>query len=520
MFLRKLKSLTAGLIAILSLGWAPIQAEQVTLTSIDGTVSMTGELLGYDGVTYMLGMLIGEISLDASQVVCEGDGCPNLTAGLTEFTIAGAGGIGANLLPVLIEVFALDRGGDLEVSVNQDGDRQYSVLEADGTVYASIIVRASDSISGFAGLMEGAAAVGMSSRRINGNEIAAFDLAEKGPMDSAAQEHILALDGVIAAVNQNNPVQVLSLAQIGGIFEGSITNWSELGGENAAINLYRRNEFSDTIEAFANATAGSGPQGFSSAATVFETDIAVSDAVAADANGIGLTSFAQKRNAKAVTLRSVCGELFEPSDFAIKTEEYPLTQRMYLYTANAGLPDVAQEFLDFATSPKTQSVIAAAGFVDQSASSAGLDAQGRRLAQAIVSSDGRTELLQLQDLASIMLDAERLSFTLRYDENGNLDARANADIERLAAMIKSGVFASRQLLIFGFSDNAEAANAQLVSTQAIAQTVRDQIVKETGRANLGNLRISPIGYGRLMPLGCNETPGGRASNNRVEIWVR
>ncbi|NOR62998.1 MAG: hypothetical protein GQ535_10970, partial [Rhodobacteraceae bacterium] len=426
MFLRKPRGLVAGLVTILSFTTSPLYADQVTLNALDGTVSMTGELLDYDGVIYTLGMLIGDIAINASEVTCEGVTCPNIAAGLTAFEIAGAGEIGDTLLPTLIEVFALDRGGDLEVLVEADGSRIYNVLEADGVVYASITINSTDSVSGFAGLMEGSAVIGMSSRQANANERAAFEISGKGKLNSPAQEYIIAMDGVIAAVNPSNPVQVLSLDQLGAIFDGGITNWAQLGGNDAPITLYRRDEFADSVVAFAASALAPRGRKYSNAATVLESDGAVSDAVAADVNGIGISSYAQERNAKAVTLRSVCGQLFSPSEFAIKTEEYPLTQRLYLYTAKSGMPDIAGELLAFAASPTAQSVIRSAGFVDQSASSAGLDAQGRRLAQAIVTSSGRSELLQLQDLASIMLDSERLSFTLHYDESGALDRRAMA----------------------------------------------------------------------------------------------
>ncbi len=520
MFLCKPKNLAAGLVAILSLSFSPLAAEQVTLNSLDGTVSMTGDLLKYDGVTYLLGMLVGDISIDASQVVCEGAACPNAAAALTDFTISGSGAIGNTLLPTLIEVFALERGGDLEVSTNDDGSKKYNVLQADGSVYASITIQSTNATEGFAGLLDGSSVAAMSARHISPNEIAAFDQAGKGQMTSPDQERILAMDGVIAAVNPANRVQILSLSQISAIFEGAITNWKQVGGKDAPIRLYRRAVSADTPSAFYASVMAPAGHEFSSTATEFASDAAVSDAVAADVNGIGLTSYAQARNAKAVTIRSVCGELFGPSDFAIKTEAYPLTRRMYLYTSKIGLPDVAAEFLAFATSPDAQSVISNAGFVDQSVAHASLNGQGRRLAQAIVSAPGRAELLQLQDLASVMLDANRLSFTLHYTKNGALDARALADIKRLAAIIKTGAFSSRQMLVLGFSDNTGAVDAELVSTQAIAQTVRDQIVAATGRATLGNLRISPIGYGPQMPLGCNETDYGRTSNNRVEIWVK
>lgn len=520
MFMRKPNLSLAGLAAIAALAFSPASAQEITLKSLDGTVSMTGELVEFDGITYRISMLIGEISIDAAQVVCEGPGCPNLVADLTEFSIAGANAIGDNLLPALIEVFALDRGGDLEVSVGSDGAAVYNVLEADGSVYATISVQSSDSVAGFAGLIAGSATIGMTARRATANEQSAFALAGKGTLASPTQERIVALDGVVAAVNRDNPVGILSLAQIAAIFDGNITNWGQLGGNDAPISLYRRDVAAATSTVFFNAAMSDGEHAFASNATVLSTDAAVSDAVAADINGIGLTSYAQERNARALAIRSVCGQLFEPSDFAIKTEEYPLTTRMYLYTGGGAIPDVAQAFLDFATSPVAQTVIANAGYTDQSPGRATLDQQGRRMAQAIVSSAGRTELLRLQDLTSSVLDAERLSFTLRAGADGKLDSRATADIARLAAMIRDGEFSSRQILVLGFSDNTGTVNAQLNATQDMAQSVREALITATGRANMGNVRVSPIGYGRLLPLDCNETEYGRTANNRVEIWVK
>ncbi|MCF6271972.1 MAG: substrate-binding domain-containing protein [Rhodobacteraceae bacterium] len=502
----------SGLAVVASLVFNPLSAQEITLKSLDGTVSMSGTLLEYDGTTYRIAMLVGDISIEASQVTCEGAGCPNLIADLTEFSLAGSSSLGGELLPTLIEVFALERGGDLEVSVSSGGSSVFTVLEPDGGVYATISIEAGDSADGLAGLLDGSATIGMSTRSPTANELAAFE--------ENIQGRILALDGVVAAVHQDNPVRILSLAQIAAIFEGDITNWRDVGGVDAPIALYRRDDLTGTTITFTDLTLTEGQRALGGVATILASDAAVSDAVAGDAFGIGLTSYAQERGARALAIRSVCGQLFEPSVFAIKTEEYPLTRRMYLYTDSPFIPDVATEFLDFVSSDAAQAVISNAGFIGQEASWVNLDQQGRRMAQAIVSGAGRTELLQLQDLAASVLDADRLSFTLRYDDEGALDSRALMDIERLAGMIRNWEFSNRQLLVLGFSDNTGTTNAALASTQIMAQDVRAAIVVATGRANMGNVRVSPIGYGQLMPLACNDTPFGQASNNRVEIWVK
>ena len=520
MFMCKPKLALTGLATFLSLIYSPISADTVTLNSVDGSVSISGDLLEYDGVSYRLKMLIGEITIEASQVECEGPGCPNLVSDITEFSIVGSNSIGMDLLPTLIEVYALERGGDLNISTGENGATVYEVHDADGTEYASISVVSNDSMAGFSSLMEGSAVIGMSSRRVSGNEVAAFKLTGHGLLNSAELERIVALDAVVVAVNDNNPVSILSLDQMASIFDGSITNWNQVGGSDAPIRLYRRDEASGTTTVFSNAAMAPSGRRLTQNAVLLNSDAEVSDAVAADENGIGLTSYAQEGNARSVAIRSVCGQLFEPSEFTIKSEEYPLTRRMYLYTNGEIIPDVASEFLAFVASDDAQSVILNSGFVGQDSSRATLDQQGRRMAQAIVSSSGRTELLQLQDLTGIVLDAERLSFTLRQGVTGAFDSRAMADIERLAEMIRDGEFGGRQLLVFGFSDNSAPADVQLTDTQDLAQRAREAIVAATGSANLGNVRISPIGYGGLLPLACNETPFGQARNNRVEIWVK
>lgn len=520
MFFNVPKKLVAGVFLALVAISPTASAEPVTLNSLDGSVSMTGELLSYDGESYSLGMQMGEITLDASQVTCEGVACPDLAAGLKSFSISGSEGIANGLLPSLVEEFALERGGDTKVIPSPDGSREYKVLEADGTVYASIFVRVGESTGGFAALLNGSSVISLTARPISAREQTDFAQAGKAAIAAGGQSRVLALDGLVAAVNPDNPVRILSLEQLASIFDGSITNWNQLGGNDAPITLYRADETADTETFFAMAAMAPLSRSYSPAATVLASDKEVSDAVAADRNGIGLTTYAQLRNARAVTLRSVCGELFHPSEFSIKSEGYPLTQRLYATAATTGMPDIAQAFFDFITSPSAQSVIRKAGYADQSLSRSDLDAQGRRLAQAIISSSGRTELLQLQDLASILLDAERLSFTLYFDENGVPDARALADINRLAARISTGEFTSRQMLVLAFSDNSGAINAQLVHTQAVAQDIRDRIVAATGRVKLGNLRISPIGYGRLMPARCNSSPLDQQKNNRVEFWIK
>ena len=56
----------------------------MTLTSRDGDVEITGDLLGFDGEFYRVDTIYGELTVDGSGVLCEGPGCPNLSAYVAE----------------------------------------------------------------------------------------------------------------------------------------------------------------------------------------------------------------------------------------------------------------------------------------------------------------------------------------------------------------------------------------------------------------------------------------------------
>ena len=69
-----------------------LAAQDVTLSSLDGELTLRGELLSYDGSVYVLGTVFGALEVDAFLVSCEGDACPDIDTTAERFTIAGAAG--------------------------------------------------------------------------------------------------------------------------------------------------------------------------------------------------------------------------------------------------------------------------------------------------------------------------------------------------------------------------------------------------------------------------------------------
>ena len=114
-----------------------VAAQDVTLTSPDGAVEISGTLLGFDGEYYRVDTKFGELTIDGSGVRCEGPGCPNLSAYVAEVTLSGSSAMAEVLMPALIEGFAL-RNGYRTNREEMEGDNFFYELREgeDGPVLA------------------------------------------------------------------------------------------------------------------------------------------------------------------------------------------------------------------------------------------------------------------------------------------------------------------------------------------------------------------------------------------------
>ncbi len=171
-----------------------------------------------------------------------------------------------------------------------------------------------------------------------------------------------AVDGVAVVVNANNPLTELTVDQIGAIFRGEISNWSEVGGEDLAITLYGRQSTSGTYVFFMEKVvqADYSPKMRNLAGT---SDIV--EAVTVDAGGIGYAAigYATKEGIKAL---EVAADKNSPAFTPIILENvtsgnYPLTRPLYQYVS--GKPGGAiLEFFLFELSEEGQQIVLDEGF--------------------------------------------------------------------------------------------------------------------------------------------------------------
>ena len=200
--------------------------------------------------------------------------------------------------------------------------------------------------AGITAVSEGRCDIGLSSRALKDDEKA-----------SGLKETVLAYDGIAIIVHPDNPVSGLTVEQIADIYTGKITNWKDVGGNDAAIVLIGREAGSGTRDGFESITDTKDACQYRQELTSTGDVIT---AVSQNPDAIGYASLAAvKDSVKALNVGSVT-----PSEATVKDGSYTV-QRPFVLVTKEGvtLSPVAQAFFDYATSAEAAPIISAAGAV-------------------------------------------------------------------------------------------------------------------------------------------------------------
>ena len=200
--------------------------------------------------------------------------------------------------------------------------------------------------SGITAVQEGTCDIGLSSRALKDEEKAA-----------GLQETVLAYDGIAIIVHPDNPVSDLTLDQIAKLYTGEITNWKDVGGNDAAVVLIGREAASGTRDGFESITGTKDKCQYRQELTSTGDVIT---AVSQNPDAIGYASLASiKDSVKALNVDGVT-----PSEATVKDGSYKVQRPFVLVTVEGkALSAAAQSFFDYATSADAADIVAKAGAV-------------------------------------------------------------------------------------------------------------------------------------------------------------
>ena len=200
--------------------------------------------------------------------------------------------------------------------------------------------------AGITAAQEGRCDIGLSSRALKDEEKA-----------GGLKETVLAYDGIAIIVNPENPVNDLTLDQIAKLYTGEITNWKDVGGNDAEVVLIGREAASGTRDGFESITGTKDKCQYRQELTSTGDVIT---AVSQNPDAIGYASLASiKDSVKALNVDGVT-----PSEATVKDGSYKVQRPFVLVTVEGKeLTPVAQKFFDYITSPDAAAIIAKAGAV-------------------------------------------------------------------------------------------------------------------------------------------------------------
>ena len=255
------------------------------------------------------------------------------------------------------EVASTETTADLSGSISMVGSTSMekfanALSEAFMEEYPDVTVTAEfvGSGAGIEAVTNGTADIGNSSRSLKDEEKAA-----------GVAENIVAIDGIAVCVDPANEVADLTKEQLTNIYNGTVTNWKEVGGEDLKIQVINRDEASGTREAFRTIVMGGTP--FDRRSAVLSGTGQVRDVVSRSRGAIGYISlgFVESLNAKT-SVKAVSVNHVEASEKTVASGGYPISRDLYFFVK--GTPSQqAQDYIDYVTSEKMDKQIREAGFI-------------------------------------------------------------------------------------------------------------------------------------------------------------
>lgn len=228
----------------------------------------------------------------------------------------------------------------------------------------AIAVTGGGSGTGIAALINGTVDIANASRKMTADEIAQ---AKKNGFDPV--EFTVAIDALAVIVNRANPVSQLTIPQLSDIFTGRITNWKEVGGNDAPIVLLSRETNSGTHVYFLENVVRKGEKNnkdiFAPETLLMPSSVGITSEVQRNPNAIGYDGlgYVNSEHEKLIAIaKDTKSPYVAPSIKTGADHTYPISRGLYMYTANKPTGEI-DAYLQWIQSEEGQKIVSELGFV-------------------------------------------------------------------------------------------------------------------------------------------------------------
>ncbi len=228
---------------------------------------------------------------------------------------------------------------------------------------AAIAVTGGGTGTGIAALINGTVDIANASREMKEDEIEQARAKGFEPM-----EHLVAIDALAIIVNPANPVSQLTIGQLADIYTGRITNWRELGGEDAAIILVSRETNSGTHVYFLDQVVRRGESDnrdiFAPQTMLMPSSVGITSEIQRNPHAIGYDGlgYITEHEKVIAVAQDAAGPFVLPTVQSGADGSYPIARGLYMVTAGQPTGSIA-EFIAWIVGPAGQQIVAELGFV-------------------------------------------------------------------------------------------------------------------------------------------------------------
>jgi phosphate transport system substrate-binding protein len=244
------------------------------------------------------------------------------------------------------------KGSDTMVILGQRWAEEYMASHKG----AVLQVTGGGSGTGIAAMINGSADIAECSRPMTDKEKQEVEAKRgKKPVEIAT-----ALDGLAIYVNTSSPITKLSKTQIKGIFQGDIKNWKDVGGPDADIIMYSRENNSGTYAYFKEHVLQN--EDFAPECQTLPGTASIINAVSKDPKSIGYGGIGYASGVKALLVSATdTTEAIEPTEANVDSGKYPLARYLYWYTLGEPTGDI-KALVDWVLGPEGQKIVSAVGY--------------------------------------------------------------------------------------------------------------------------------------------------------------
>jgi phosphate transport system substrate-binding protein len=181
---------------------------------------------------------------------------------------------------------------------------------------------------------------------------------------------IIAVDGLSIIVNERNPIEKLTMAELGAIYRGEVKNWKAVGGQDKPISLYGRQSNSGTYVFMQEHVLGN--RNYSTDMKEMNGNAQIIEGILQDENGVGYVGVGYlfdssgnlRKGLKVLKVaKDTNSSAYSPLDkAAVDSGRYPVARPLYQATNGKPGPGTIADFIMFETGPEGQKIVEREGF--------------------------------------------------------------------------------------------------------------------------------------------------------------